>query len=450
MAKRPLGLGKKNKEKKRQKVSRESTSGASSGTETATPTPTPTPTLAQTPANQISVELDEDADPDDELSQLRGLWMNYFRSDRDDELVLNGIVHECDRLLRNSAEDKSVELSAEFHAIYALALSELTIFKVGEEGDEEEEQDAKKKSKIVDEFFDSALERCELGASQSKESSLLKLVHSKVLLQRIPLQYISNLTVSSTNGKKLKLHDMLESAKANFQICGDYLELTFEVLQMFDDLLDIVENFGHEDEIDEGLDSDDEDDLKEIELSPKHPLYQIQNQLEENYDWLRSQLESLFAQLTGPSNPEEEDEEEEGAATKDPRVTLYRPVARKLGQLYLKASEEPSQVFTTLTYEDDVPEEINGLTAKKAQEAALKLTSEAIKYFEKANDRNDPQTWVDVAEATIDLGNLYDYQSAQQEESYRKAEELLNKANRATHGKYKDILDNLLTNKNEA
>ena len=170
---------------------------------------------------------------------------------------------------------------------------------------------------------------------------------------------------------------------------------------------DIVENFGHEDENDEGLDSDDEDDLKEIELSPKHPLYQIQNQLEENYNWLRSQLESLFAELTGPSNPEEEDEEEEGATTKDPRVTLYRPVARKLGQLYLKASEEPSQVFTTLTYEDDVPEEINGLTAKKAQEAALKLTSEAIKYFEKANDRNDPQTWVDVAAVSYTHLDVY-------------------------------------------
>ncbi|CEP60711.1 Ett1p LALA0_S01e17216g [Lachancea lanzarotensis] len=432
MAKRTLGLGKQNKGLKKQKKAE-----AGIGTDAATPTPETTPA-----ANQITVEVEENVDPDNELVQLRGLWDTYFKSDRSDELVLNGIVHECDRLLREnetseSSSEKdgkstSLTLTDEFYAIFALALSELTIFKAGEEeeGDANEQQ-TEKNAKAVSEFFDAALERCVSHLEKEPESSLLQLVKAKITLQRIPLQYISKLTVTDKNASKLKLHELLEQAKQDLKVDVNYPELALEVLQQFDDLLDIVENFGHEDDIDEGLDSDAEDELEEVQLSTKHPLYQIRKELAENYAFLRKQLKSLLKLV--------------------PQGTkLHRSISRRLGQLHLTAAEKPSQVFLHLTYENDEDEkEIDGLSAPVAQTEALNFVTDAVKYLEHASEDDEPQTWVDVAEALTDAGNLYDADSKEQEQCYAKAEKLLRKANKATHGKYQDILDNLLASKED-
>ncbi|SCU85442.1 LAFA_0D15676g1_1 [Lachancea sp. 'fantastica'] len=433
MAKRTLGVGKQNKGLKKQKKSEAGTGAA------ASPTPETTPA-----ANQITVEVEENVDPENELVQLRGLWDTYFNSDRSDELVLNGIVHECDRILREANKsDKNDEnaasstLTDEFYAIFALALSELTIFKAGEEEEEEDDDDkddakAKKTEKAVSDFFDAALERCVSRLEKVPESPLLLLVKAKIALQRIPLQYISKLTVTDKNASKLKLHEMLEQAKQDFKADVNYPELVLEVLQQFDDLLDIVENFGHEDDIDEGLDSDAEDELEEVKLSSKHPLYQIREELPENYAFLREQLKSLLKLV--PQS----------------KGKLYRSISRKLGQLHLTAAEKPSQVFLHLTYENDEDEkDIDGLTAPVAQTEALGFVTDAVKYLEQASEDDEPQTWVDVAEALTDAGNLHDAESKEQEECYAKAEKLLRKANTATHGKYQDILENLLASKEE-
>ena len=41
---------------------------------------------------------------------------------------LNGIIHECDRLLRENDSENKQPLPAVFHAIYAIALAELSKF----------------------------------------------------------------------------------------------------------------------------------------------------------------------------------------------------------------------------------------------------------------------------------------------------------------------------------
>lgn len=403
MAKRTLGLGKRNKEKKRK------VENSTSNERKDSPTPG---------AEQIQVELDENADPDNELVQLKGLWNNYFHSDRESEYVLNGIVHECDRLLREADKDEKAKslLNDEFHAFYALALSELTIFKAAQESED------------ISQYFDNALERAELGLERAPDSDLLKLVIAKIIIQSIPLQFVSKLTVDSKAADvPVDLFEQLEKAKNNFNGQSN-VELGFEVLQMFDDLLDILENFGLENNVDEGLDSDDEEELEPIVLKKSHPLRRLQESIPANYVWLRETMQRLFEQV------------------EDPKIRI--DMARSLGHLFLKAAEEPSSVFLQ-QYDDDSAEGSNETEkvqkdAKEAQKEALSHTITALDYLKKAQVEDEPKTWVEVAEAHIDLGNLYDYQSAEQEKAYQTAEDILKKANRASHGKFQDILDNLL------
>ncbi|CAR26686.1 hypothetical protein ZYGR_0H05090 [Zygosaccharomyces rouxii] len=406
MAKRALGLGQKNKEKKRK------VDNSNSNNEPNRNSPAPG-------ADQIQVEMDENADLDDELTQLKGLWNNYFHSDRESEYVLNGIIHECDRLLRQSDSDEKTKklLNDEFYAIYALALSELTIFKTEQEGED------------VSQYFDQALEWAEIGMEKtSKDSQLLQLAVSKIILQRIPLQFISKLTVDSKpEDVNLDLFEQLQRAKKCFNVEKD-LELAYEVLQMFDDLLDMLENFGHGNNIDEGLDSDEEDEIEPVKLNKKHPLYRLQKAIPENYAWLKETMVKLF------ENIEE--------------TTLRRNVARTLGHLFLKAAEEPTSVFMQQYDDEDEEEETEDKEVpkeiKQAQKEALSHTRTALDYLEKAQVEDEPETWVEVAEAYIDLGNLHDYQSSEQEKAYKVAEDILKKANRASHGRFQDILDNLL------
>lgn len=168
--KRHLGLGKAAKAKKQKKESSEG------------------PEQPEQQSNEITVELNEEADANDELSQLRALWKTHAKSDKDNELVVNGIIHECDRLLRNSnlaqGEDESKnkdteqgrqELPADFHSIYALALADLAFFHTS---------DASK----VKEFFDAAVERVDLGLQSNSGSIELLFTKSRILINQIPLQ----------------------------------------------------------------------------------------------------------------------------------------------------------------------------------------------------------------------------------------------------------------------
>ncbi|CCC70944.1 hypothetical protein NCAS_0G00570 [Naumovozyma castellii] len=418
MAKRPLGLGKQAQKKKQKVASREATPDT-------------------TPSNQISIELNDEEDADNELAQLNGLWNQYFKSDKDDEILLNGMIHECDRILRivKSDDDASSEERGKltklihsddrFYACFALALSELTVFK-------------SENVKEVSEFFNLALERCEDGLKIFSHSDLLSLVFSKIIFQRIPLEFISKLKVDSKEDNlKLKLYEQFEKGQEKFNVLSqdknnkqneDYLRLTFEVLQSYDDLMDIIENFGHEKDIEEGLDSDEEEELAQIELAKSHPLFQFQKNFTKDLTWLKDQLINLFKHI------------------KDHESPLYHQVARSIGELYLKFAENPSSVYLDVVYGDDRDESSkeDDETKTKSQREAVQLLEAGLEYLKKAQLKDSPETWVQVAEAFIDLGNVQDNESAEQEAAYKSAEQLLRKANRATNGKYEHILDNLI------
>lgn len=445
MAKRPLGIS-QNAKSKRQKQQQQQQQTEPSADE-ARP--------------QLTLEVADNEDPEDTTAQLKSLWLEYFRSDRESEALINGIVNEGSSIMQQfyNGEIKLADLKNEFLAVLALALSELTIFKAGEEYDESDAQAAatagsadkkgqsNEERKEVKEFFDRALEVAQLKMDSDGDDNLLNLVIAKIIFQRVPLEYISRLQMDSSEAKlKLHLFELLESGMRHFRIVEDDLELTFEVLCGFSDLLDIVENFGNERKGEDGLDSDDEagdeayeeELLERINLNKDHPLYRIRADMENFYSWLREKLLNLFDKIDGEVDKR-----------------LYSRVANAIGDLYLREAEPSSRTFMKLKYGDIDEEQGEGNAEDKlsdedkklmlnSQSKAIAATTTALEYLEKAQLSDDPETWVHVAEASIDLGNLYDYESKEQDKAYAKAEELLKKANVATQNKYSNVLENLL------
>ncbi|CCH63090.1 hypothetical protein TBLA_0J00920 [Henningerozyma blattae CBS 6284] len=417
MAKRALGLGKGNNNKKQKTTS-----------DPKEPSP-------EAQLNFIVDSNIDDSKLDDELIQLNTMWKNFFHnSDRDDEILLNAIIHECDNLLRSSLKDDALAKkinSDQFHAIYSLALSELANFKT----------DSEKKNEIGD-FFDDAIERIENAKKleQFQNSVLLPLTISKIHFHRIPLQYISDLNLDSTSKdlpKDVDLNSLLENGKKNFKIYKDDHHLTFEVLSLLHDLLDIVETFNYRDQINEGLDSDDEDfidDLKKTKLSENHPLFTIQKNLDENYDWLLENLIELHNQISESSK-------------------LFQNVSKIIGELYLKKSEKPASIYLQLQYDDEDDEsnddDKDEEVVLKNQKSAIDLIGNGIKFLKHAKLEDDPDTWVAIGEGLINLGNLQDLDSEEQQQSYKEAEELIRSANKATNGKFKNVLENLLSKDDE-
>ena len=411
-------------------------------------------------SNELTVELNEEVDANDEVSQLRALWKTHAKSDKDNELVVNGIIHECDRLLRNSnlaenedGEDKSKastnedgpkELPADFHSIYALALADLALF---------HSTDVNK----VKEFFDAALERVDLGLQSHTGSIELLFTKSRILINQIPLQYISQLTVESKvqDGvpkidekldAALKIYEEAENQAKALKQYELFNEDNLEILQAFDDLLEIVDNFGKDNlEGDESDKEDDGDYEEEIQLSKKHPLYGIRNTDKYN-EWWRDHtiqfLQNVDQQLEklGISYKQENE-------TENVLLPLRREICKRIGLSYLQEAEIPSTVFTTLKYDEGFADvdQLEGLTRDESQKISQYLFKTALDYLKMAEDKEEPESWVNIAESMISLGNLYELDSEEQENYYTEAEKILTKANNATNGKYEDILENLQT-----
>lgn len=418
--KRALGLGKSAKERKKHQA----TPVLSESSSSATPVVEDTEVESQ----QLTVELDDVVDPEDEISQLKALWKTYAHSSRDNELMINGLIHECDRLLRNEGSIKG-DLNDEFHSIYALSLSELAKFNTLISGEDDEEEIESK----VGEYFDAAIERVKLGLEKYPKSDALKLTEAQILVSRIPLEYISQMDLNSKKDKFASVLDLIETSIVKIDGISSFTSLESQMLDYiknFDDMIDIISNFGREHM--EGLDSEDEDgEFEELmKLSKKHPLYKAQQNIEKFVNWWRQVLEKLHEQNTNTG--------------------ITKEISSLLGKSYLQQLEGPEHVFTSLKYgsddEDDVEEET--LEIKLAREEALVFFNKAIPLLTELMEDSNPDTLVDLAELEISMGNLYDVGSVEQEEYYKKAETKLRKLNNITHGKYQDILDTIVSEDN--
>lgn len=433
--KRPLGLAKAAKSKKKKTVdepeSVDQTTADVNGAEDN----------AQE-GNELTVELGEEIDPNDAVGQLAELWRTYFSSEDRKELVLNGIIHECDRILRKAHSDTSekedeenVEITGRFYAIYALALSNLAYFKTDD-------------SDKVSAFFLEAMDRIDIGEKLFPDSIDIHFAKARIMINRIPLTLISKMDSKSSMGDFEDAGKLLDECLAQWEKAEEltsqqnqydfYNFESLDFLQVLDDLLDVVENFGHE--LPEGADSDNEEDNEageDFKLDEKHPLYSIKS-TNKYSKWWRNHLIIFLQNLdkrlaTSEKKPKDH-----------PLNTLRRELCRRLGQSFLIEAEIPANVYTTLSYYAKDEKTINGLSKEEAQKQSQDLFNSALYYLRESQDKEEPETWVNVAEAMISLGNVYDLDSPEQEKAYKEAEEILVKANNATNGKFDDILENLL------
>ncbi|KAI5960180.1 ETT1 [Candida pseudojiufengensis] len=454
MAKRTLGLGKAAKAKK-QKIESSSTNPETSTNQTE----------PEQNSNELTIELPKDIDStndeNEEIIELKGLYKTYLDSERDNELILNGIIHECDRILRNynSAENSENKIiPSTFYKIYAFSLSELSKFY---------NNDLKK----VSDFFEESLNRIEDGLRKFPKDIELLFIKFKILINQIILQYISQLNINSTSIKDIDVEEIEINLKEEIDYAltyydeaetkaledGDYKifnnDEICEILENFDDLLEIIDNFGKEEEEeeeeeeyegeekkqkrakskgDEDEDENSDSDSEEIELSESHPLYPLKT-TDKYKKWWQNHTNKYLEILN---------------KLKSPSFKIQKRLNERLGQSYLKESEFTTNIYLTLKFNDDYSgiEELEGLTAEESRELSIELIEKAIYHLtpKTQEDDEDPENWVNVAESKILLGNLYDINSKEQEKNYLEAEILLRAANNSTNGKYQDVLDNLL------
>lgn len=437
MAKRKLGLG--NVKAKKQKVEPED-----KALKAATTITKEDDQSQQNEQEQLlTVELANEVNPEDPLSQLNGLWKTWKDGERNSELILNGIINECDRILRNHVDNggtEEVELTDIFYSIYGQALSDIAKFKSDEE---------------TTAWLENSLDRIDEGFNKFGDDNIrLKFAKCNILLNKIAIEFIGKMTIDSKKNefKDLKKHfkqfiDTWNEAikecenKKDFSILNE--EWILDILNIFDDLLDIIDKFGTQ--MTEVVDSDDEgedeingeknadnDVLQEsdFQIAEDHPLYAIQNDDVYNLFWRENMLK--YRELMGVNVDKQ----------------IKKSINEKLGQSYLMEAEEPIAFFSSYQYdneEDDEDENEEMKTAvEKSRNAGKELVSKAIEHLREAHDEEDPKTWVNVAEALITYGNLLELESEDQENTYKEAEKLLRRANNACHGYYQDILDSLV------
>lgn len=360
-------------------------------------------------ATNLTIELPASVN-DDEFTQLKSLYSKY-KQDKN-ELILNGVIHECDRLIRNVKD-----IPAFFYVIYSNSLLELINYL---------------EEKEINEVIDLSIEKVDLGLEAYKDDIELLFQKSKVLLNQVMVKLgelkegKSDYALQEHLTQGLKLYLSAQDKSFETKNYSYFTSDTFEVIKLFDEILEVVDNFGKN--LD---DSEDEDEAEEQETDDNETPQEIKAIRDtEEYDaWWRDNAIKFHEALVKKGETEGD---------------LLRTVCLNIGQSYLKEAEEPANIFTTLMYDEVEETTINGLDVKTAQDIGIDLFNKAIPYLRKSWNDEDVQSWVNLSELLISLGNLYELDSKQQIECYEEAEKILRKANNVTNGKYKDILDNLL------
>lgn len=421
MAKRPQGLNKAFKNKKK-KVDDKT---AVAVTETTT-TDTPTPDIDDADDPQVAIELDEEIDIDDDLGQLNALYKSFLNSPRDNPRVLHGVIHECDSLLQKS---KGEGLAARFHWVYGSALLDMAKFAPKKE--------LKKKKKVktsdnnadtADMFVSAALERISTGLEQHPSDADLLFLKAKALVNDIDetMGVCPPMSRADTAEKiaKTQVPEVIEVFTKAKSAALDSKKFTSISHEQLDTLEELIELSGSLESLVE-----DQEVFSDVLEATKNIYKELLDSVPEG---------------KGKAKIDEADEA-------DNNLELIRKANRGMGRYFLACSEP---FVAILTEQDDDEDDDEDDEAKNddddsdeneaaATKEATKLLDKAIGHFKQAEDQEDGEFLVTVAEAMIQYGNLLESESEAQKHWYKEAVSRLRQAQRLGVGKYDEIIMDL-------
>lgn len=412
MAKRPLGLAKANKNKKSK------TEGAKNADNTDE-------------SRKITIEVDEEIDSDDTIGQLKALYKTYLTTkgqitnleEIEDierlgtcQKILAGIIHECDHLLRNAEQstEQSSEITPDFHNVYALALLGMAAFaeSKGKERDTRED------------FIKAAIERIDTGLVDQDDKTVWSLyftrAKAKVELANETLRQLEESEDALLDEVSSAMSSQLDDAIADYEkgeqvifSHGMQKEYSNDQLETIEAILKIA------------------DELGAIESEMEGESLDIQKKY---LEWSKERWLQILDKVPTSKG------KAKVAEDADNLLKITERANRGIGEYYLAVAAPMLSQFENAQDEDN--EDSEPLSDKELTELKS-IMGKAVESLLIAEDEEDGETLVMIAEAQISLANLYDTDSEEQKGLYSEAIIRLKKAQRLGFGSYQELISEL-------
>lgn len=308
-------------------------------------------------ADSKTIAISGDVDEDDDIGQLVALYHTAVehlqrRKVQDAVPIINGTIHEADRILRNKPSE--IKLSYEFHAVYANALLDLSQIM-----DDSTANDGEK----AQNFIDAATERCNLGLESGvgEGMSQLHLTKAKCICSSAQLSLAA--PKCELTDVQVKIEEAMTLVDGAFKV-SHYaplrLNTAFEIIQDFADSL--------------------------LDVQPE--THQSMNR------WVEAKWTKVLT----------EDQENVSALEGCGRVWL------SLAQPLLTELDEMNAGDANTDVADKLPAQSNDSIATRARqclETSVELLDQAVRCAEKSNVITGELLCL-LAEATISLANTFD------------------------------------------
>lgn len=396
--------------------------------------------------NEAQVTIEVDGDPENELAQLKGMYKAFVNEEDADtaEKLLHGVIHECDRMLRNS---EGQLLPASFHNVYALSLLAMAKFEGNdcEEGTEDEQitsgsakassnGTSNGKANNSKEFVLAALERADRGLEY--EPNDWELLFSRAKIRMALADELLNLAdpVERYSIACSEVVPLLDEAVKDYESAEQIIlpahdtnkKYTTDQVDSIGMLLQIGDSLGALEVEMTGKEGDD--------TSTKSLLQAQQRYLE----WSKTRWEQILTKVPqgkGKGKTPEDDG--------DHSYVIVRRANRGMGEFYLAMA---TPLLNEIEADSDDSEEDGPDEQQKQQEhgtQAKHYLEQALQYLLKAEHEENPSTYVLIAEAQISLANLYPVDSDEQTSLYNEAVSRLKRAQRLGYDNYQELINDL-------